>query len=347
MKKITINNNKKSAPEFSVLLPAYKSASIIGETIDSILKQTFKDFELIIVDDKSPDNTFEVLEKYAKKDKRIKIFRNEKNLGYSGNLQNCLDKAKGKYIFLMGNDDLLSPIALQKTYDAFLMDKDIGAVTRPFYSFENKSITRPVRVFGWPLNKTKDNIIGIFDSRALYLSVYASIGQLSGLAMRRKWIEHPVHKDIFPAHAYPFFSVFKKHKVVHLKNFYLAVRIFSSQTRSLSSIYDPSPTYTWIKMFKKLLPGKKYEKPRLWGIDYIAKDYVGLVQIKNYGRYSQFLREVGVLIKYRPRNLLNPKFWAFVLGVGLTPRFILIPVNDWYKRAIMAKKLKGIRLSKA
>lgn len=341
---ITKTVKKPTKPTFSILLPAYKSAGIIGETIDTILNQTFKDFELIIVDDKSPDNTLEILKKYAKKDKRILVYSNKINLGYSRNLQECLDKASGKYVYLMGNDDLLSPIALEKTYNAFLMDKDIGAVTRPFYSFENIDTERPVRVFGWPYDKTKDRIIGIFDSRELYLSVYATIGQLSGLAMRRKWIEAPVHKDIFPAHAYPFFSVFKKHKVVHLKDYYLAVRIFSSQTRSLSSIYDPSPTLTWINMFKKLLPGKKYAKPREWGIDYIAKDYVGLVQIRNYGRYRQFLREVGVLTKYRPKNLYNPKFWLFVLGVGLTPRFILIPINDWYKRYYLAYKLKNIKL---
>lgn len=331
-------------PTFSILLPAYKAAGIIGETIDSILNQTFKDFELIIVDDKSPDSTLKVLNKYAKRDKRIKVFSNEKNLGYSGNLQECLNKATGEYVFLMGNDDLLSPVALKKTYEAFQLDSDVGAVTRPFYSFENTEISRPVRVFGWPYDKTTDKIIGIFDGRKQYLSVYASIGQLSGLAMKRKWIEQPVHQDIFPAHAYPFFSVFRKHKVVHLKDFYLAVRIFSSQTRSLSSIYDPSPTLTWINMFKKLLPGKKYQKPREWGIDYIAKDYVGLVQIRNYGRYSQFLREVRVLMKYRPRNLYNPKFWLFVFGVGLTPKLILIPINDWYKRYYMASKLTDIKL---
>ncbi len=331
-------------PTFSILLPVYKSADIVSETIDSIRKQTFLDYELIIIDDKSPDDTFLVLKKYAAKDSRIRLSANRKNLGYAGNLQKCLDKAAGEFVFLMGNDDILSPIALSRTYKAFQMDPDVGVVTRPFYCFENRDINHAVRVFGKPLDPSKDRIISIFDSKKKYLSVYTSIGQLSGLAMRRRWIEAPVNPHIFPAHAYPFFSIFRNHKVVHLKDYLLAVRIFSSQTRSMSSIYDPSPTWTWIKMFQTLLPGKKYELPRNWGIDFIASDFVGLIQIKNFGKYRQLFREIGVLIKYRPKNLINPKFWFYAIGVMLTPRFILIPLVDWFKRRVKSQKLKNVKL---
>lgn len=331
-------------PTFSILLPAYKSEKIIGETIDSLLNQTFKDFEIIIVDDNSPDNTESVIKKYQAKDNRIKFFKNKQNLGCSGNIEECRQKAIGKYIFFMGNDDILSPIAVEKTYNAFQLDKDIGAVTRPFYSFEDTQIDKPVRVFGWPHDQTKDEIISICENKKTFLSVYASVGQFSSLALRRDWIEEPVNKHTFPAHAYPFYSVAIKHKVVHLKDFLLAVRISSSQTRSLSSIYNPSPTLTWIEMFNKIFSDPKYEQQRKWGIDYIAHDYVGLVQIKNYGKLSQFYREIWILIKYRPKNLLDLKFLLFTLCVAITPKFILIPVNDWYKRLIMARKLHNIKL---
>jgi len=331
-------------PTFSILLPAYKSAGIIGETIESILNQTIKDFELIVVDDKSPDDTVRVVEGYQKKDPRIKLFRNEENLGYSKNLEKCRNLAIGEYIYLMGNDDILSRHALERTLEAFNLDKDVGAVVRPFFCFENKDMTKPVREFGHPFDETKDRIISINESRELFLSVYCSIGQLSGLAMRREWVETPVHPDIFPAHAYPFFSVFRKHKVVHLKDYIVAVRIFSSQTRTLSTIYDPPPTLTWIWMFQRMLPGKKYEKARNWGIDFIASDYVGLVQIKNYASTAKFFREVGVLVKYRPKNLISPRFWVYFLVIAILPRSILIPLADWYKRAILSRNLRGIRL---
>lgn len=331
-------------PIFSILLPAYKAENIIGETIDSILNQTFVDFELIIRDDKSPDGTLKVLQDYAKKDSRMIVAENEKNLGYTGNLEECRKQAVGKYIYLMGNDDILSPIALERTYEAFQMDPDVGAVTRQFYSFEDTNINKPVRVFGWSLDPEKDRVYFISESREIFLSIYATVGQLSGLAMRREWVTEPVHKDVFPAHAYPFYSVIKKHKVVQLHDWLLAVRISSSQTRSLSSIYNPSPTYTWVKMFKQIFKGKKYQTEREWGIDYICHDYIGLVQIKNYGTMRQLFTEYGVLIKYRPKNLYNPKFWLYVIGVFITPRFILIPLSDWYKSNILAKKLSYIKL---
>jgi glycosyltransferase involved in cell wall biosynthesis len=332
-------------PIFSILLPAYKAEGIIGETIDSILSQTFRDFELIICDDKSPDGTLKVLRDYAKKDSRVKVYENEKNLGYTGNLEECRKQASGEYIYLMGNDDILSPIALERTYEAFQMDPDVGAVTRQFYSFEDKNIDKPVRVFGWSLDPEKDRVYSISESREIFISIYATVGQLSGLAMRRDWVTEPVNPDVFPAHAYPFYSVIKKHKVVQLHDWLLAVRIFSSQTRSMSSIYNPSPTYTWVKMFKHIFPGQKYQNEREWGIDYICHDYIGLVQIKNYGTLKQLFTEFGVLIRYRKKNLYNPIFWFYILGVLITPRFILIPLADWYKSQVMSRRLTDIKLT--
>ena len=66
----------------SIALTTYNGEHFISEQIDSILNQTWSDFELIICDDCSNDSTFEILKKYAQKDHRIKVFKNEKNLGF-------------------------------------------------------------------------------------------------------------------------------------------------------------------------------------------------------------------------------------------------------------------------
>jgi len=333
-----------STPTFSILLPAYNSEKIISETIRSILDQTFNDFELIIIDDASRDNTLEVIKKF--KDKRIHYYKNEQNLGYSGNLEKCRHKAVGKYLYLMGNDDILSPLALELTHEAFQLDPDVGAVTRPYYWFENNSIRKAVRVVR-PLDENRDRVVSIFDGEQEFSKVFESVGQLSALALRREWVDVPVHPDIFPAHIYPFLSIFKKHKIVFLKDYILAVRIFSSQTRSLSSIYDPSPTQTWVNMFETILPEEKYNLPRTWGINHISKNYEGLIQMKNYARPSLFYKEIWILVKYRPSNLLNIKFWFFVIGLAVMPRFVLIPMVDWYKNRLNSKKLTDIILYNA
>lgn len=328
-------------PLFSILLPTYKSEKIIGATIESILGQTTPDFEVIICDNDSRDKTEQVVSSFH--DERLKFFQNEKNLGYPMNLEKCRQKATGKYIYLLGSDDILSPHALERTLQAFQMDRDVGAVTRPYYWFENDSINRAVRVVS-PLDAKEDRLISIFDSEHEFHKVFESVGQLSGLAIRRDWVEEPVNPDVFTAHIYPFLSVFKKHKVVFLKDYLIAVRIFSSLTRTTSSIYEPLPTSTWIKMFKKMLSEKKYRLQQKWGVTHICLNFEGLVQIKNYARTPLLYQEISLLVRNQPSNLLNLKFWFFALGCIFLPRFLLVRLVDVYKSRINANNLQSVHL---
>ena len=73
-----------------------------------------------------------------------------------------------------------------------------------------------------------------------------TLDQLSGLAYRVKFMDIPFHPDCFPCHIYPFASIFKKHPVVFLKDYNVAVRIATSQTRFISSIYEKSPMQSWL-----------------------------------------------------------------------------------------------------
>ncbi|MCI8490045.1 MAG: glycosyltransferase [Lachnospiraceae bacterium] len=99
-------------PLVSVCIPAYNNAAYIKETIDSILNQTYRNFELIICDDRSGDNTVEVIK--AIKDERITLYKNEKNLGMAGNWNNCLQKCNGEFIKLICADDLLAKNCLEQ-----------------------------------------------------------------------------------------------------------------------------------------------------------------------------------------------------------------------------------------
>ncbi len=103
-------------PLVSVCIPAYNNAAYIKETIDSILNQTYSNLELIICDDNSKDDTVSVIEKI--KDDRIKLYKNEKNLGMSGNWNNCLGKCKGEFIKLICADDMLTKDCLEKEVGA-------------------------------------------------------------------------------------------------------------------------------------------------------------------------------------------------------------------------------------
>lgn len=92
----------------SIGIPAYNNGDYIGETIESILAQSYENLELVIVDDNSTDNTYEVISAYAQRDSRVHVYKNETNLGMSGNWNRCLELTQGEYLKLVCADDLLS-----------------------------------------------------------------------------------------------------------------------------------------------------------------------------------------------------------------------------------------------
>lgn len=97
----------------SIIMPSYNTAGYIGETINSVLKQSYANWELIIVDDCSPDNTDEVVESYLS-DTRIKYLKNEKNSGAAVSRNKALREAKGSWIAFLDSDDLWMPDKLEK-----------------------------------------------------------------------------------------------------------------------------------------------------------------------------------------------------------------------------------------
>ena len=99
----------------SVITSVYNDEKFIGKTIESLLNQTFKAFEFIIINDGSTDNSPNIIQKYAAQDKRIKIFH-QKNAGLTKALNYGLKKASGKYIARLDASDLSYPDRLMKQY---------------------------------------------------------------------------------------------------------------------------------------------------------------------------------------------------------------------------------------
>ena len=104
------------SPEISVCIPVYNTEPFIAEAIESALNQTFKDFELIILDNRSTDNTLKIVRKF--KDKRIRVVAHKKNLGAEANWNAAPDQASGKYITILCADDYIYPDCLEKQVEA-------------------------------------------------------------------------------------------------------------------------------------------------------------------------------------------------------------------------------------
>lgn len=102
----------------SIVLPVYNGEKYLRESIDSVLAQTYKNWELLIVDDCSTDSSAAIAKEYASKDRRIYYYRNEKNLRLPRNLNKGFRLAKGDYLTWTSDDNKFKPTALEKMYDA-------------------------------------------------------------------------------------------------------------------------------------------------------------------------------------------------------------------------------------
>lgn len=111
-------------PLVSIITPMYNSEKYIGETIESVLNQTYKNWEMLIINDCSTDNGADIVKKYQKLDKRIKLFSNTTNKGVSYSRNYGIEISAGKYIAFLDSDDLWSNTKLQKQV-AFMEEKNI------------------------------------------------------------------------------------------------------------------------------------------------------------------------------------------------------------------------------
>ena len=106
-----------NSPIISVLMTTYNREKYVGAAIESVLNSSFKDFELVVVDDRSKDKTVDIVREWQAKDDRVKLFINEQNLGDYPNRNQAAAHATGKYLKYVDADDLIYPWGLQILWD--------------------------------------------------------------------------------------------------------------------------------------------------------------------------------------------------------------------------------------
>ncbi|HCG7972801.1 TPA: glycosyltransferase family 2 protein [Vibrio parahaemolyticus] len=137
----------------SVIMPTYNSAGTVVESIQSVLSQTYKNWELIIVDDRSTDNTWQVIQTYADKYGNIRIYQNKENRGAGASRNFAIKKARGRFIAFLDSDDLWTedklaeqiPFMLENNYpltythySRFNSEEELSVVTAPEYTTYKK-----------------------------------------------------------------------------------------------------------------------------------------------------------------------------------------------------------------
>ena len=118
-------------PKISVIVPVYKAEAYLHRCVDSLLAQTFRDFEVLLIDDGSPDRSGEICDEYARQDSRIRVFHKE-NGGVSSARQYGMDHAQGEYTIHADPDDWVEPTMLEELYQK-AKEEDADMVICDFY----------------------------------------------------------------------------------------------------------------------------------------------------------------------------------------------------------------------
>lgn len=196
-------------PEISVIVPVYKVEKYLQQCIDSILVQTFTDFELLLIDDGSPDRCGEICEEYAQKDERIRVFHQE-NAGLSCARNTGLMNSSGKYVTYIDSDDYVKPSYLENLYgalpeDDFLKGVIIGGLDKMFPSGEIRMVHVPAQnIFPDKRNKIVTDLIDkqvsyaaskLYDNRLIKKYNISFVPGVSGLEDLLFMLDYVLYSD--------------------------------------------------------------------------------------------------------------------------------------------------------
>ncbi|BBM69079.1 glycosyltransferase [Rhodothermus marinus] len=173
-------------PLVSVLIANYNYGQYIGEAIESVLNQTYQNFEIIICDDGSTDNSLEVIKKYAERDSRVKYIAKE-NGGVASALNSAFLESKGEVISLLDADDVYLKDRLLIVVNDFSHNQNIGMVVHRLVP-----VNAGLKILGEPVPKKMDS--GWYPTKILSGGGFSSLPPASGLSWRRE-----VAEAIFPA----------------------------------------------------------------------------------------------------------------------------------------------------
>ncbi len=140
---------KDPASKISVVMSVYNGQSYLREAVESILNQTFTDFELILIDDGSTDATGEILDEYATRDARIILSRNQNNIGLTRSLNQGISMSRGKYIARMDADDVSRADRLSRQFEFLEKRPEVGVLGSGYQLMDGADNVAP-RILQFP-----------------------------------------------------------------------------------------------------------------------------------------------------------------------------------------------------
>lgn len=185
IRKSPIINNRR--PTISVLIPAYNASNTLGEAVESILNQSYRNFEVVIIDDASTDATWNIIKKYAAKDKRIRPYRNKTNLYIAQVRNQLITYARGIYVAWQDADDISVSDRLKLQMNILEKNKRIGIVGGYLQFFDEENGDLSLRKY-----KTDDASL----RRTIFR--YSPVAQPAAMIRRKCFAELGTYNPAFP-----------------------------------------------------------------------------------------------------------------------------------------------------
>ena len=285
--------------KISVIVPVYNAEEYVENTVQSIINQTYKNIQIILVDDGSIDQSLKIIQQLAKKEKRIKVIHQE-NKGVSAARNKGISFATGDYLTFVDADDLLEPKACEILYDNIKKyNSDISIASVKKINIANHIISPT------PTNKihkySKEEFLKIFFLNDGSIDVASAYAKLYSKKIYKE-IAYVENRNSNEDRYYLFESILKSNTIVFQDS---SIYIYKMHENSLSTSKVNERLFDNIYFAKEMLKASKKQMPKLYNFALYNYQITTLWVYRNFYRYKDIMKKYKVKLKLIRKEIIN------------------------------------------
>lgn len=329
-------------PVITVLLTTYRRPQHLANAVKSVLKQKKVNFELVIIDDHSGDQTKKTVKNF--RDKRIRYFENKKNLGFPGTFRRGVKNARGNYIFLLSDDDLIVyPHTLFHVYRR--MEKSGAGFGQTGLLFYDSTVTKPYR---WAAPRVLKTVYHPPSPNLIFALRRWHFGFASGNIYKKSLLKDTdIIEDIWFSHVKPIYRILQSKGALYFGDLFILGKI--SKTGNVSHLdITVNKGFHMEKMFalyREFDPSKR--RLQIFISMHLEEGAIAnLIGIKLYTSNRNLWETVQSVLRIAPKYRFSIQLWLNFLLALLTPKFLISWFRNWrihqdQKRLVpMLRKMK-------
>ncbi|MDO8657120.1 MAG: glycosyltransferase family 2 protein [Candidatus Levybacteria bacterium] len=305
-------------PLFSILIPTYNRAELLKATISICLNQSFQDFEIVISDNCSTDETEEIVKSF--RDKRIKYFKNKKNIGAEPNMKKVMEHATGEYLFMMGDDDFILFENTLEEIKKIIEDTKFGFIRLNL--IERKFIGKGIRKskiniehnIKFQKNSSPEKILDFFTQ--------IDVTHIAGLVIKNS---DNLYKKMIDCPEVPWirviYDVTKLYGAYFLSNHYMVITWSQGEILTLYELRKNNHLMfeDYTDFIFTIIPK---ERLRRYKLKYYERYIKHQPVIKLYSSNLSLLKFDRRLLELEPHLKYNILFWIYLTISLVTPMFL-------------------------